>query len=193
MNRTAEIKRKTKETDIRIRINLDGSGECDINTGIGFLDHMLSTLSKHSQIDLQISAHGDLHVDDHHTTEDVGICLGLAMKKALGEKAGIHRFGWAFCPMDESLARVVLDLSGRPVHQFASVEPYGLPLAEDSLMEFFRAWASNCEANLHMDLLRGINRHHEWEALFKAFALALGQAVTISSTGGEIPSTKGTL
>lgn len=193
MNRTCDLKRKTTETDIEIHINLDGTGKTNINTGIGFFDHMLTTLGKHSRIDLQISARGDLEVDDHHTIEDVGICVGQVMRNALGNKGGIQRFGWAYCPLDESLSRVVVDLSGRSSFIFDSKDESDLRLQQDSLMEFLRAFSSNSGTALHIDLIRGLNRHHAWESIFKALALALRQAVLNTPDIDTIPSTKGIL
>ncbi len=194
MTRTAEVKRKTKETDITLQLNLDGSGQAEIQTGLGFFDHMLNTLAKHSGMDLKIKAIGDLEVDEHHTMEDVGICLGQAITEALGDKKGIQRFGWALCPMDESLARVAIDLGGRTHFEWQM----GLPLTRigeiqtESFPEFFKAVASTGGMNLHMDLIRGKNLHHALEAMFKAFAQTLKMALSDTGTGA-IPSTKGSL
>jgi imidazoleglycerol-phosphate dehydratase len=194
MNRTGALSRKTRETEIKISVNLDGKGDADIQTGIGFFDHMLETLARHSGIDLKIQAHGDLQVDDHHTVEDVGICLGKAINQALKDKKGINRFGWALCPMDEALVRVALDLSGRPHFVFES--PVTLDNVEtlqgESVPEFFKAMTFGCEATLHIDCVRGDNTHHLVESLFKTFARALKQAVAIVNKG-TIPSTKGML
>lgn len=194
MKRTGNISRKTRETEIRVSIDLDGKGNADVQTGIGFFDHMLETLSRHSGIDLNIRAQGDLQVDDHHTVEDVGICLGKAMKEALREKKGINRFGWALCPMDEALVRVALDLSGRPHFVFESPVPLDNveTLQGESVPEFFKALAFGCEAALHVDCIRGENTHHLVESIFKTFARSLKQAVAIVDKG-TIPSTKGTL
>ena len=188
MNRTAEVIRKTAETEIHIALTIEGKGTANVKTGVGFLDHMLSTLAKHGAFDMTVEAKGDIHIDEHHTVEDAGLTLGEAFKKALGEKKGIWRFGWAICPMDEALARVVIDLSGRPhfechVGEFKS-DPY---------LEFFRGFVSAYKCTLHIDLLRGQNRHHAIEAIFKAFALALSQAVAVRAGINQIPSTKGTL
>jgi imidazoleglycerol-phosphate dehydratase len=195
MKRIGEISRKTKETDIFIRCNLDGTGRAEIETGIGFFDHMLDSLSRHSGMDLKIQAKGDLHVDDHHTVEDVGLCLGEAIRKALGNKKGIQRFGWALCPMDEALARTAIDLSGRPYFVFTSVmELENVDnLQGESLSEFFRAVANSGEMNLHLDLIRGENTHHAIEVLFKSFARALKQAIVVDPKQKSVPSTKGIL
>jgi imidazoleglycerol-phosphate dehydratase len=195
MKRIGEISRKTRETDIRVRCGLDGNGRAEIATGIGFFDHMLESLARHSGIDLTVRAKGDLHVDDHHTVEDVGICLGEAVRKALGKKAGIERFGWALCPMDEALARAAVDLSGRPCFVFTSVLALENvdKLQGESLPEFFRAVANSGEMNLHLDLLRGENTHHAIEVLFKCFARALKQAVRLDPGLKSVPSTKGVL
>ncbi len=195
MPRTAEIHRKTKETDIRVRLQIEGTGESKIQTGVGFFDHMLETLARHSGFDLELEAKGDLQVGDHHTVEDAGICLGEAFKKALGEKKGIVRFGWAHCPMDEALARAVVDLSGRSHFEY----DVDIPLSEignfhgDSALEFFRAFSDAGACTVHLDLIRGSNLHHGLEALFKALALALRQAATVRPGVNAVPSTKGTL
>lgn len=195
MSRKAEESRETTETRIHVVIDLDGRGEARIATGIGFFDHMLDTLARHSRMDIGLEARGDLDRDDHHTVEDAGICLGAAVRKALGDKAGIQRYGWAYCPMDEALARAVLDLSGRPWFAFRRDGPDESlrGIAGDSCLEFFRAFASECRSTLHLDLLRGRNRHHALEAMFKSFAHALGQAVRIGHPGGTVLSTKGAL
>jgi len=195
MPRTAEIVRKTKETEIRVKLTLEGKGESKIQTNIGFFDHMLQTLARHGQFDLEIDAKGDLQTGDHHTVEDVGICLGEAFKKAVGDKKGIVRFGAAYCPMDEALARAVVDLSGRPHFE------YEMPIAfhgignfqGDSAVEFFGAFANAGGNTVHLDLLRGANLHHGIEAMFKALALALKKAVQIQADVHSIPSTKGAL
>jgi len=195
MHRKAKIERKTNETDIRVELNLEGTGKSVIKTGIGFFDHMLTSLSKHSLIDLKITAKGDLHVDEHHTVEDVGICVGQALAKALGEKAGIQRFGWAVCPMDEALTRVSLDLSGRPCLDWnfsMNLATIGSFHAE-TVPEFFQGLAIGSAMTLHMDLIRGRNLHHAVESLFKSFAKALQQAVSVQSGNESVPSTKGTL
>jgi imidazoleglycerol-phosphate dehydratase len=195
MTRTAEIIRKTKETEIRVKLILDGTDESKIKTNIGFFDHMLQTLTRHGGFNIDVDAKGDLDVGDHHTVEDVGICIGEAFKKALGDKKGIVRFGWAYCPMDEALARAVVDLSGRPHFE------YQLPIAfhkignfqGDSAIEFFRAFTGAGACTVHLDLIRGTNLHHGIEALFKALALALRQAVALRLNVMSVPSTKGTL
>lgn len=188
MTRTAEVFRKTAETEIRVSLTIEGKGIAHVQTGIGFLDHMLSTLAKHSAFDITLEAKGDIHIDEHHTVEDAGLTLGDALKKALGEKKGIWRFGWALCPMDEALARVVIDLSGRP-----HFESHVGEFKSDPYLEFFRGFVSAYKCTLHIDLLRGQNRHHAIEAIFKAFALALSQAVTVRAGITQIPSTKGML
>ncbi|MBN1895787.1 imidazoleglycerol-phosphate dehydratase HisB [bacterium] len=194
MKRTAEVDRKTRETDISVMLNLDGNGSARVDTGIGFLNHMLESLARHSGMDIAVRAKGDLHVDDHHTVEDVGLALGEAFRKALGDKRGITRFGWALCPMDEALARVSVDISGRPfcvctldlhLHQLGDMHASAVP-------EFFRAFSSAGGLTLHLDLLKGRNLHHAVEALFKALALALNQAVR-AGNGESVPSTKGML
>jgi imidazoleglycerol-phosphate dehydratase len=195
-HRTAAIKRRTKETDIELELDLDGTGLVQADTGIGFLDHMLDHLGKHSLTDLSVRARGDLKVDDHHTAEDVGICLGQAIGKALGDKAGIRRYGSASVPMDEALANVALDLSGRAVVVF-NVRFAGDKIgAFDTQLvgEFLRAMAGNCGMNLHVNVPAGSNDHHVAEAIFKALAQALRAAKEIDpQRGGAVPSTKGTL
>lgn len=195
-HRTADIERKTKETEIALSVDLDGTGKTDVRTGIGFLDHMLDHLGKHSLTDITIRAAGDLQVDDHHTAEDVGICLGQAIAQALGPKAGIHRYGSAAVPMDEALAEVVLDLSGRAMVVFdgkfatAKIGTFDTQLVP----EFIRALAGNCGMNVHITVRRGSNDHHVAEAIFKALARALREAKSIDpARKGEVPSTKGTL
>jgi imidazoleglycerol-phosphate dehydratase len=195
MARTAEIRRETAETKIELKLNLDGTGTADLNTGIGFLDHMLHLLARHSLIDLTVHATGDLHVDAHHTTEDVGICLGKALLQALGDKAGIRRYGNFTLPMDESLVTVALDLSGRPFFVWKAEVPvemlgsFNSPLAE----EFWQAVASNALMNLHVVCHYGKNTHHIIEAIFKASARALRAAVEMDPRNTGVPSTKGTL
>lgn len=194
MNRTATLERNTAETSIRLRLDLDGSGAFDIATGIGFFDHMLSHIARHGRFDLTVAAKGDLHVDDHHTVEDVGICLGKAITEALGEKRGIERFGAGFVTMDEALARTVIDLSGRSYFVFLAefsretLNGFSLELVN----EFFRAVATEGRMNLHIALLYGGNAHHQVEAIFKSFGRALRSAVGRTGSN-EIPSTKGTL
>jgi imidazoleglycerol-phosphate dehydratase len=195
MARTAEIRRETAETKIELKLNLDGTGQAQLNTGIGFLDHMLHLLARHSLIDLSVQAIGDLHVDAHHTAEDVGICLGRAIGEALGDKAGIRRYGNFTLPMDETLVTVALDLSGRPFFVWKAEVPveqlgsFNSPLAE----EFWQAVASNALMNLHVVCHYGKNTHHIIEAIFKASARALRHAVEMDPRMTGIPSTKGTL
>src|SRR3954467_12397139 len=195
-NRKAEISRQTKETQIRLALNLDGSGKSSARTGIGFFDHMLDLLARHSLIDMSVDAKGDLEVDAHHTVEDVGIVLGQAIDKALGDKTGIYRYGWAIVPMDESLAQVAIDLSGRPAFVFnvnfkgPTIGQFPVELVE----EFFKALATTAKMNLHITVPYGTNNHHVAEAVFKATAKALRQAVSIDPrNAGGMPSTKGTL
>lgn len=194
--RRAEIARKTAETDIRVAIDLDGTGRADVATGIGFLDHMLTALARHSMIDMDIAATGDLHIDFHHTAEDVGIVIGQCLKKALGDKRGIRRYGASLLPMDEALAECAIDISGRPFLAWA------VPFARDKVgemdtelfEEFFRAFAFNAGITLHMTLKAGTNAHHVAEACFKAAARALRAAVEPDArAAGAIPSTKGVL
>jgi len=194
--RTAEIIRNTHETRIRVAIDLDGTGQQALATGIPFFDHMLNQIARHGQIDLQIEARGDLEIDDHHTVEDIGIALGQAFAKALGDKTGIRRYGYAYAPLDESLSRVVIDISGRPFLAFnvpfarASSGSFEL----DLIREFFQGFTNHALISLHVDNLRGDNAHHQCETVFKAFGLALRAAIDLDPrTFGEIPSTKGTL
>src|SRR5690349_2032409 len=194
-DRTAEIKRQTRETKIELSVNLDGSGQSSIATGVGFLDHMLDLLSRHSLIDLNVTAQGDLHVDAHHTVEDVGIVIGQAIDQALGDKRGIQRYGWALVPMDESLAQVALDLSGRAAFVFR-VDFTGPTIGNfptELVEEFFKSISTNAKLNLHIQVPYGTNNHHIAEAIFKATAKALRQAVTIDPRIQDIPSTKGAL
>ena len=191
--RTASVERKTKETDISVEMNLDGDGRYDISTGAGFFDHMLTHLSKHSGINLDIKARGDLEVDAHHTVEDVGICLGEAMGKALADKKGIGRFGNAVVPMEDARADVSVDLSGRPYlvyHVRYASEKIG-EFDVQCIEEFWRAFSTAGKMNLHIEVPYGTNSHHIAEAIFKAAGQALGKAVKVSGT--EIPSTKGIL
>jgi imidazoleglycerol-phosphate dehydratase len=194
--RTAAITRKTKETDISVAVNLDGIGKFDIQTGIGFFDHMLEQLSKHSLIDIMVKAKGDLHIDGHHTVEDVGLTLGQALKEALADKKGITRYGHSYAPMDETLSRVALDISGRP-HLIFNVNFTQESLGEmqtELFREFFHAIAQSGGITLHVENLYGINNHHVIESTFKAFAKALRMAVEIDQRAADIvPSTKGTL
>ena len=195
MDRTAEISRQTKETKIRMVLNLDGSGKTTAETGVGFFDHMLDLLGRHGLIDLNVKAEGDLHVDPHHTVEDVGIVIGQGIEKALGDKRGIFRYGWAIVPMDETLAQVAIDLSGRPAFvyhvKFTGETIGGFPV--ELVEEFFKSLAVNAKANLHISVPYGTNNHHIAEAIFKATAKALRQAVSHDPRNQEVPSTKGTL
>ncbi|XP_065837209.1 uncharacterized protein [Oscarella lobularis] len=192
--RVSTISRKTNETDISIRLDLDGTGTSDIDTGIGFLDHMLTALSKHSRFDLRLKCVGDLHVDDHHSVEDCAIVLGLAFKAALADKRGIARFGHAYAPLDESLSRAVVDISGRPyadVNLELKREKIG-SLSCEMLPHFLTSFATSALITLHVDVIKGRNDHHRAEASFKALALALRAAVRTDTTAG-IPSTKGVI
>jgi imidazoleglycerol-phosphate dehydratase len=194
--RTARIERKTAETAIEIAINLDGTGAYDISTGIGFLDHMVEQVSKHSLIDITMKIDGDLHVDQHHTTEDSALALGQAFAEALGDKGGITRYGSAYSPMDETLARVALDISGRPFLVWkAGFTQEKLGEWDTELIEhWFQSVAQTAGITLHCELLYGSNNHHICEAMFKGFARAMRQAVEIDPRkGGAVPSTKGTL
>eukprot|EP01059_Diplonema_ambulator_P001711 TRINITY_DN11446_c0_g1_i1.p1 TRINITY_DN11446_c0_g1~~TRINITY_DN11446_c0_g1_i1.p1 ORF type:complete len:213 (+),score=21.86 TRINITY_DN11446_c0_g1_i1:51-641(+) len=194
MARTGTVKRGTKETSIEVHIDLDGDGTHDIDTGIGFLDHMLSALSKHSRIDIQLMCKGDLHIDDHHSVEDCGLALGQAFKQAIGEPKGIERYGHAYCPLDEALSRAVVDISGRP---HASID-IGLrremlgSLSCEMIPHFFESFATEARITLHIDTLKGNNDHHRAESAFKATAVALRKALTRDASAG-VPSTKGTL
>ncbi|WP_407186429.1 imidazoleglycerol-phosphate dehydratase HisB [Bradyrhizobium centrosematis] len=194
--RTATIKRKTKETDIEVSVNLDGTGVANIATGIGFFDHMLDLLARHSRIDLTVKAVGDLHIDYHHTTEDTGIALGQAVKQALGNMAGITRYAGVHMPMDETLTRVVIDISGRPFLVFKADFPRDKIGEFDTelVREWFQAFAINAGVTLHVETLYGDNSHHIAESCFKGLARALRTAVAIDPKAvGEIPSTKGSL
>jgi imidazoleglycerol-phosphate dehydratase len=193
MQRRAELSRKTGETEVSVVLALDGAGIVDVKTGLGFLDHMLEALGRHSGFDLEVGATGDTHVDDHHTVEDCAIVLGRALDEALGERSGITRFGSAYAPLDESLARAVVDLSGRP---WPEVDlPFDRPtigeVATENLIHFFRSFAIEARMALHLDLIRGDNDHHKAESAFKALALALRDAV--AAWGVDLPSTKGSL
>lgn len=192
--RAARVERHTGETLVRAAIVLDGTGEAELDTGLGFLDHMLGALARHSRIDMALSCEGDLEVDDHHTVEDCALTLGMALDAALGERRGIRRFGSAFAPLDEALARVVVDLSGRPsphVSLGLRREKVG-DVAAENITHFFHSLATAGRMALHVDLLRGENDHHRAEAAFKALALALREAVA-SDGSGSVPSTKGVL
>jgi imidazoleglycerol-phosphate dehydratase len=195
MQRTAEITRETAETQIRLKVNLDGTGKNRISTGIGFFDHMLNLLSRHALIDLEVDAKGDLEVDFHHTVEDTGIVLGTAVRQALGNKSGIRRYGWCYLPMDESLARVALDLGGRPYLVFDTpenqvIDQIGGQFPFSLVEEFFRAFAFNVGANLHTSILYGRDAHHMAEAAFKGLAKTLSQAVSIDPRIEGVMSTK---
>jgi imidazoleglycerol-phosphate dehydratase len=192
-SRSASLTRKTKETDIRVEVCLDGEGAYSIQTGIGFLNHMIELLSKHSRIDIAISCNGDLHIDDHHTVEDVAIALGAALKEALGDKTGISRYGSAYIPMDETLARSVIDLSGRSFLVFNAKFSRAKisDMATEMVEHFFFSLAEHLKANIHLEILYGKNTHHKIEGLFKAFAVSLREAVKITST--SIASTKGVI
>ncbi|MFN3883457.1 MAG: imidazoleglycerol-phosphate dehydratase HisB [Rhodocyclaceae bacterium] len=194
--RSAEISRNTLETQVRVQLDLDGSGRSHLATGIGFFDHMLDQIARHGLIDLTIEARGDLHIDAHHTVEDVGITLGQALAQALGDKKGLARYGHAYVPLDEALARVVIDLSGRPGLVF-DVEFTRARIGEfdvDLVREFFQALVNHAGITLHIDVLRGANAHHQAEAVFKAFARALRMAASLDPrTAGLVPSTKGSL
>jgi imidazoleglycerol-phosphate dehydratase len=194
-HRKAEVKRKTKETEVSLRIDLEGSGKHSINTGIPFFDHMLSLLAYHSSMNLSLKAKGDIGVDAHHTVEDVGICLGDGIRKALGEAKGIQRYGMALIPMDEALASVALDLSMRPWLVFqmklkrSRIGTFDLELVE----EFFKALCNHGRMTLHINLLYGRNSHHMVEAVFKGFGRALRQAISLDERSSRVPSTKGIL
>lgn len=193
MARIAEMTRRTDETDIDVVLDLDGSGTADIDTGLGFLDHMLLALSKHSGLNLSVRVSGDLDVDDHHTVEDCAIVLGRALDEALADRSGISRFGSAYAPLDESLSRAVIDLSGRPwpeIH-IDFVRPMVGDIATENIIHFLRSLAVEARMALHVDSIRGDNDHHRAESAFKAVALALRQAV--SPRGDGVPSTKGSL
>ena len=194
-SRCAAIERKTAETQVTVKLNLDGEGKCDIATGIGFLDHMLTLLARHGFMDLTVKAKGDLEVDCHHTVEDIGIVLGEALKEALGDKAGIRRYGNCFIPMDETLAQVCLDFSGRPFLVFGAEIPKIKLGNFDAEMteEFFRAVAMHCGLTLHIRVLYGSNVHHIIEAIFKAFARALAEAVDCDVRVKGVMSSKGVL
>ena len=194
--RTAVISRNTKETQIQVRLVLDGTGECAVETGIGFFDHMLEQIARHGLMDLTVKVAGDLYVDGHHTVEDVGIVIGQALKSALGDKMGIVRYGQACIPLDESLSRVVLDLSGRPGLYFDGqfTAPMIGPLDSQLVKEFFQGLVNHAGMTLHVDNLKGENAHHQAESIFKAFARALRAAVTVDERAADvIPSTKGAL
>lgn len=195
-NRTATIRRETLETRVTVTLDLDGSGKSDLNTGVPFLDHMIDQVARHGLIDLTIEARGDLHIDAHHTVEDVGITLGQALRDALGDKKGIRRYGHAYVPLDEALSRVVIDFSGRPGLE------YGVNFTRarigdfdaDLFHEFFQGFVNHAQATLHIDNLRGVNAHHIAETMFKAFGRAVRMAVEQDPRmGDQLPSTKGSL
>jgi imidazoleglycerol-phosphate dehydratase len=196
MSRTATLERKTKETSVAVKLEIDGTGEAHVDTPIGFLSHMLDTIARHGKLDLDVTATGDTHIDYHHTVEDVGLVLGETFAKALGDKRGIRRFGSAYVPLDEALARVVIDFAGRPYLVF------DVPMDREMLLihkdfpfalveEFFKSFANKCACNIHIDLIRGRNGHHAAEAIFKAFAVALRDAKQV--VGADVPSTKGVI
>jgi len=196
MTRTAEITRNTNETQIRVALNLDGTGRQKLNTGVPFLDHMLDQIARHGMIDLEVEAVGDLHIDAHHTVEDTGITLGMAIAKAVGDKKGMTRYGHAYVPLDEALSRVVIDFSGRPGLEMhipwtrAMIGSFDVDLTG----EFFRGFVNHAGVTLHIDNLRGVNAHHQCETVFKAFGRALRMATTLDErAAGIIPSTKGSL
>jgi imidazoleglycerol-phosphate dehydratase len=194
--RTAEIERNTKETQIRVRLNLDGKGAAKLSTGIPFLEHMLDQVARHGMVDLEIAAKGDLHIDGHHTVEDIGIALGQAFAKAIGDKSGVRRFGHAYVPLDEALSRVVIDFSGRPGLAY-NVKFTRALIGEfdaDLVHEFFQGFVNHAQVTLHVDNLRGDNAHHQCETVFKAFARALRMAAEADPrAAGSVPSTKGSL
>ncbi|QOY94441.1 imidazoleglycerol-phosphate dehydratase HisB [Massilia sp. UMI-21] len=196
MTRTADITRNTNETQIRVAINLDGTGRQKLNTGVPFLDHMLDQIARHGMIDLEVEAVGDLHIDAHHTVEDTGITLGMAVAKAVGDKKGMVRYGHSYVPLDEALSRVVIDFSGRPGLEMhipwtrAMIGTFDVDLTG----EFFRGFVNHAGVTLHIDNLRGVNAHHQCETVFKAFGRALRMATTLDErAAGIIPSTKGSL
>ena len=194
--RTATVTRKTAETDIAVTLNLDGTGKAKLATGVPFLDHMLDQVARHGMIDLDVSAKGDLHIDAHHTVEDVGITIGQAIAKAVGDKKGIRRYGHAYVPLDEALSRVVVDFSGRPGLEFHVAFTRGLigEFDVDLVHEFFQGFVNHAQVTLHVDNLRGANAHHQAETAFKAFGRALRMAAELDPRGaGAVPSTKGTL
>ena len=196
MSRIAEVQRNTKETQIRVRVDLDGTGAARLSTGIGFFDHMLDQIARHGLIDLEIEAQGDLHIDGHHTVEDVGITLGQAVAQAVGDKAGLTRYGHAYVPLDEALSRVVIDFSGRPGLHMRVPFKAGMVGGFDTQLayEFFQGFSNHAGVTLHIDNLFGDNAHHQCETVFKAFARALRMALAIDSRSvGVVPSTKGSL
>ncbi len=194
--RTAEVVRNTLETQIRVEINLDGTGQKSLDSGVPFLDHMLDQIARHGLIDLSVQAKGDLHIDAHHTVEDIGITLGMAFAKAVGDKKGINRYGHSYVPLDEALSRVVVDLSGRPGLEFSVPFTRGMigQFDVDLVHEFFQGFVNHALVSLHIDNLKGNNAHHQCETVFKAFGRALRMAITVDERQmGAIPSTKGSL
>ena len=194
--RTAEVTRNTRETQIRVRINLDGSGDARLTTGLPFLEHMLDQVARHGLLDLEIEAKGDLHIDAHHTVEDIGITLGQAFARAIGDKAGVRRYGHAYVPLDEAISRAVIDLSGRPGLEYHVDYARGLigEFDVDLVHEFFQGFVNHALVTLHLDNLRGRNAHHQCETIFKAFARALRMAIEPDArAAGSVPSTKGSL
>ncbi|MBU3542360.1 imidazoleglycerol-phosphate dehydratase HisB [Polynucleobacter sp. MWH-Loch1C5] len=194
--RQVNVKRNTSETQIEIDLNLDGTGRADLQSGVPFLDHMLDQIARHGMVDLTVKAKGDTHIDDHHTVEDIGITLGQAIAKAVGDKKGITRYGHSYVPLDETLSRVVIDFSGRPGLEFhvpftrARVGDFDVDLT----IEFFRGFVNHAGVTLHIDNIRGINAHHQIETVFKAFGRALRMALELDPrAGGVVPSTKGSL
>jgi len=196
VHRTADVRRDTKETQIRVQLDLDGTGAAALATGIGFFDHMLDQIARHGLIDLNVQAQGDLHIDGHHTVEDVGITLGMAVAQAIGDKRGITRYGHSYVPLDEALSRVVVDFSGRPGLHMDVPFKSGMVGAFDTQLayEFFQGFVNHALCTLHIDNLKGDNAHHQCESVFKAFARALRMALAPDPrSAGVIPSTKGTL
>ena len=194
--RTAEVQRNTKETQIRVRLNLDGTGVAKLATGIPFLEHMLDQVARHGMVDLDIEAKGDLHIDAHHTVEDIGITLGQAFYKAVGDKSGIRRYGHAYVPLDEAMSRVVIDFSGRPglIYEVKFTRALIGEFDADLVHEFFQGFVNHAQVTLHIDNLRGDNAHHQCETMFKAFARALRMAAEPDARAqGSVPSTKGSL
>lgn len=194
--RVAEVERKTQETQVKVRLDLDGTGKGDFTTGLHFLDHMLDQVARHGMVDLAVAATGDLHIDDHHTVEDIGITLGMAFHQAIGDKRGISRYGHAYVPLDEALSRVVIDFSGRPGLSYEVKFPreHIGTFDVDLLLEFFRGFVNHARVTLHIDSLKGQNAHHIAETIFKAFGRALRMAAERDSRVQDIiPSTKGSL
>ena len=196
MNRTADVIRNTKETEIRVAVNLDGKGVAKLDSGIPFLDHMIDQIARHGMLDIDLRASGDLHIDAHHTVEDIGITLGQAVHKALGDKLGIARYGHAYVPLDEAMSRVVIDLSGRPglSYHVNFTRPRVGEFDVDLFIEFFQGFANHALATVHIDNIRGVNAHHQAETIFKAFGRALRMAGEADPRAvGILPSTKGAL